>query len=149
MSLDRKGNMIVERILSNAVYAGLIKAEPYKEHPGGLFPGIHEPIIDMISWKMVQSKFTRPAKTRTIVNDELSLRAILKCHCGNVVTGAASRGKSGQYFYYYKCRFSKHNNISAKKAHIQFDTALELMSLQKKSVKKNQRSRESGDRKRT
>ena len=136
MGLDRKGNMIVERILTNAVYAGLIKAEPYKEHPGGLFPGIHEPIIDMISWKMVQSKFTRPAKTRTIVNDELPLRAILKCHCGNVVTGAASRGKSGQYFYYYKCRFSKHNNISAKKAHIQFDTALELMSLPKKSVKK-------------
>ena len=136
MGLDRKGNMIVERILTNAVYAGLIKAEPYKEHPGGLFPGIHEPIIDMISWKMVQSKFTRPAKTRTIVNDELPFRAILKCHCGNVVTGAASRGKSGQYFYYYKCRFSKHNNISAKKAHIQFDTALELMSLPKKSVKK-------------
>lgn len=84
---------------------------------------------------MVQSKFNRPSKTRTIIDDALPLRGILKCHCGNVVTGAPSRGKSGQYFYYYKCRFSKHNNISAKKAHEQFDKALELMSLSAAKVK--------------
>ncbi len=136
LGFDRKGNMAIERILTNAVYAGLVKANAYKEHPGGLFPAIHEPIIDMISWKMVQSKFNRVSKTRTIVDDSLPFRGILKCHCGNVLTGAPSRGKSGQYFYYYKCRFSKHNNISAKKAHSQFDTALELMSLPARSVKK-------------
>jgi len=85
---------------------------------------------------MVQSKFNRISKTRTIIDDSLPLRGILKCHCGNVLTGAPSRGKSGQYFYYYKCRLSKHNNISAKKAHDQFDIALELMSLPVRSVKK-------------
>ncbi len=134
IGFDRKGNMAVERVLNNPVYAGLVYAKAYKEHPGGLFPAIHEPIIDMISWKMVQSKFKSISKPRTIVDDSLPLRGILKCHCGNLLTGAPSRGKSGQYFYYYKCRFSKHNNISAKKAHMQFDTALELMSLPARSI---------------
>ena len=46
-----------------------------------------------------------------------------------MLTGAASRGKSGKYFHYYKCRFSKHLNVSAKKAHEQFESILELMSL--------------------
>ncbi len=136
LGFDRKGNMAIERILTNAVYAGLVEAKAYKEHPGGLFPAIHEPIIDMISWKMVNSKIKRVCKARTIIDDSLPLRGILKCHCGNFLTGAPSRGKSGQYFYYYKCRFSKHNNISAKKAHMQFDTALELMSLPVRLVKK-------------
>lgn len=136
LGLDRKGNMIVERILTNPIYAGMVEAKPFKEHPGGLFPGIHEPIIDMISWKMVQSKFNRASKTRTTIDDALPFRGILKCHCGNGLTGAPSRGKSGRYFYYYKCRFSQHNNISAKKAHEQFDKALELMSLPKKTIKK-------------
>lgn len=48
---------------------------------------------------------------------------------------AASKGKSGQYFYYYKCKQSKHNNISVKIAHNQFDAVLEL-SLPARSVKK-------------
>lgn len=136
LGFDRKGNMAIERVLTNAVYAGMVKAKAYKEHPGGLFTAIHEPIIDMISWKMVQSKFLRVSKQRTIVDDSLPLRGLLRCHCGNFLTGAPSRGKSGKYFYYYKCRFSKHNNISAKKAHTQFDVALEFMSLPTRSVKK-------------
>ncbi|WP_090656424.1 zinc ribbon domain-containing protein [Parafilimonas terrae] len=74
---------------------------------------------------MVQSKMKKPAKTKTIIDDEIPLRGVLKCHCGNPLSGASSRGKSGKYFYYYKCRHSKHNNISAIKAHNQF---LELVN---------------------
>ena len=55
-------------------------------------------------------------------------------HCGNPLSGAPSRGKSGKYFYYYKCRFSKHNNISAIKANDQFLGACELMSLSDNKV---------------
>ncbi len=35
----------------------------------------------------------------------------------------------GNYFYYYKCQHTEHNNISAVKAHEQLQTALEYMSL--------------------
>ncbi len=135
LGFDRKGNMAIERVLSNPVYAGLLYVEPYKNYPGGYFPAIHEPIIDMLTWQMVQSKMKKPEKTRTVIDNEIPLRGILKCHCGNSLSGAASRGKSGKYFYYYKCRFSKHNNISAVKAHDQFLGACELMSLPEAKVK--------------
>jgi site-specific DNA recombinase len=71
----------------------------------------------------------RPAKTRAVIDHEIPLRGVLKCHCGNPLSGAASRGKAGKYFYYYKCRHSKHNNISATKAHEQLMGACGLMSL--------------------
>lgn len=107
----------------------------YKEYAGGLFQGIHEPIIDMATWKMGQSKMKKPEKTRTVIDDQLPLRGILKCHCHNPLSGALSRGKSGQYFCYYKCRFQKHNNISAVKAHDQLLRSFQLMSLQNNKVK--------------
>ena len=132
---DRKGNMAIDRVLANPVYAGLVRVEPFKDLPGGLFPAIHEPIIDKTSWTMVQSKMKRADKVKVTVDDELPLRGVLKCHCGNPLTGAPSRGKSGKYFYYYKCKQSKHNNISTLKAHEQFLNACDLMSVPKRKIK--------------
>ncbi|MCT1523827.1 recombinase family protein [Sphingobacterium hotanense] len=134
LGFNTKGNMAIERVLSNPTYASLLKVEAYKHYPGGLFPAIHEPIVDMTTWQMVQSKMKKPEKTRTVIDDEIPLRGVLKCHCGNPLSGAPSRGKSGKYFYYYKCRHSKHNNISAIKAHNQFLEACDLMSLPDKKV---------------
>lgn len=134
LGFNRKGNMAIERVLSNPVHAGLLYVEAYKEYPGGFFPGIHEPIIDMTTWQMIQSKLKKPHKIRTVLDDEIPLRGILKCHCNNPLSGAPSRGKSGKYYYYYKCRFPKHNNISAIKAHDQFLGACELMSLTENKV---------------
>jgi len=136
LGFNRKGNMAIERILTNPVYAGLLKVNAYKYYTGGLFEGIHEAIIDTTTWRMVQEKIKRPQKIRTIIDDELPLRGLLKCHCGNPLSGAPSRGKSGRYFYYYKCKHSKHNNISAVKAHGQFLSVCELMSLPTTRVRK-------------
>ena len=135
LGFNRTGNTAVERVLTCPVYAGLLKVDAYKEHPGGLFPGIHEPIVDITTWQMVQKKFEKPKVVKSILDDEIPLRGVLKCHCGNFLTGAPSRGKSGKYFYYYKCRCPKHNNISAIKAHKQLISVFELMSLSEKLVK--------------
>ncbi|WP_367867115.1 recombinase family protein [Pedobacter sp. WC2423] len=135
MGYDRKGNVAMAKVLSNPVYAGLIYVIPFKEYPGGLFPGLHEPLIDDVTWRLVQSKLKKPIVHKTIIDDSLPLRGLLKCHCGNPLTGAPSRGKLGNYFYYYKCRFSGHNNISAIKSHDQLLGAWELMSLSKNQIK--------------
>ncbi|MFT4204309.1 MAG: recombinase family protein [Chitinophagaceae bacterium] len=135
LGFDRKGNTAVERVLSNTVYTALLRVEPYKNYPGGLFPANHEPIVDTTTWQMVQGKMQKPEKIRTVIDDAIPLRGILKCHCGNPLSGAASRGKSGKYFYYYKCRHSRHNNISAIKAHDQFLGACDLMSLSENQIK--------------
>jgi DNA invertase Pin-like site-specific DNA recombinase len=56
--------------------------------------------------------------------------------CGRLLTGAPSRGKSGKYFYYYKCPItSKHNNISVIKSQEQLEEAFRYMSLNDKMVK--------------
>ncbi|MFC5683183.1 recombinase family protein [Flavobacterium sp. MAHUQ-51] len=131
LGFPKRGNTAVERILSNPVYAGMLQVQGYKEYPGGIFPAIHEAIIDTATWQLVQSKMKKPEKIRTVLDEDLPLRGILKCHCGNYLTGAPSRSKSGKYFHYYKCKFSKHNNISAIKAHKQLLEIWELMSLPK------------------
>lgn len=135
MGFDRKGNMAIERVLANPVYAGLVRVEAFKDLPGGLFPAVHEPIVDKATWQMVQSKMKKVDKVKVVVDDEIPLRGVVKCHCGVPLTGAPSRGKSGKYFYYYKCKHSKHNNISAIKAHEQFLNACNLMSIPEKNIK--------------
>lgn len=135
LGFDRKGNMAIDRVLANPVYAGLVKVEPFKDLPGGLFPAIHEPIVDKITWTMVQAKMKKEDKIKVTVDDEIPLRGVVKCHCGAPLTGAPSRGKSGKYFYYYKCKHSRHNNISAVKAHEQFLNACDLMSVSEKHIK--------------
>jgi site-specific DNA recombinase len=131
-----KGNCAIEKILANPVYAGLLEVKPFKEYPGGLFPGSHESLIDITTWQLVQQRLKRPVKARTILDENLPLRGLLKCYCGNPLSGAPSRGKSGKYFHYYKCRHSKHNNISANKAHGQFLQVCELMSLPERQIKR-------------
>jgi site-specific DNA recombinase len=129
LGFKTKGNSAVEKLLSKPIYAGLLEVAAFKEYPGGLFPGMHEPIVDITSWRLVQEKLKQPEQAKVIVDDELPLRGVLKCHCGIPLTGAPSRGNSGKYFYYYKCRQSKHNNSSVIKANAQLMAALGLISL--------------------
>jgi len=78
---------------------------------------------------MIQSKMKNADKVKIVMDDEIPLRGVVKCHCGVSLTGAPSRGNSGNTFIYYKCKHSKHNNISAIKAHEQFLNACNHMSI--------------------
>ncbi|WP_129022405.1 recombinase family protein [Edaphocola flava] len=129
LGFDLTGNVAITRILQQPVYAGLHYAKKFKDHDGGLFPLNVEPIITQSEWYRVQEIITKPVKSRTIVDEHLPLRGLLKCYCGQALTGAPSRDRHGKYFYYYKCNQSKHLNLSAQKAHIQLENVLELMSL--------------------
>ncbi|MFS0491958.1 recombinase family protein [Leadbetterella byssophila] len=129
MGFDTKGNSAVQKVLSNPVYAGLLGVKPFKDFPGGYFTGNHEPIIDIANWHLVQSKLKKPEKLKVQLDERFPLRGVLKCHCGQLLTGAPSRGKSGQYYNYYKCQHSKHNNVNADKAHDQFLEVCKLMSI--------------------
>ncbi|MGS2764817.1 recombinase family protein [Sinomicrobium sp. M5D2P9] len=94
LGLKRTGNSTIDNILQNPIYTGLQKVKPFKQHPGGLFPANHEPIIDRMTWLNVQEKLKKPDKKRTIIDDNIPLRGILKCHYGNPLTGAPSRGRA-------------------------------------------------------
>lgn len=129
------GNSKVQNILTNPIYIAHQNVKSYKEHPGGLFPANFEPIIDQLTWNQVQHALKRTARPGISINSEIPLRGVLHCHCGRLLTGAPSRGKMGNYYYYYKCATSsKHNNISATFAHKQLDEAFKYMSLSPDAV---------------
>jgi len=125
------GNSSIHRILKNPLYSGYQKVKAWKTNPGGMFPVKNaEPIIDQYSWNRAQEKFRKEERTVVTLHEDIPLRGLLQCHCGRYMTGAASRGKTGQYYYYYRCRLtSKHNNISAIKAHEKLLDILKLISL--------------------
>jgi site-specific DNA recombinase len=129
MGFHLKGKSAIKDILKNPLYAAQQYVKPYKDLPGGLYPGKWPAIIDLITWNRVQDKLNYKPRTRVSVADEMPLRGVLHCHCGKLLTGAPSKNKVGNYFYYYKCQHSGHNTISAPIAHKQLHSALGYMSL--------------------
>jgi site-specific DNA recombinase len=135
MGLKYDSHSYVHKILRASVYAGLLEVKAFKEYPGGLFPGKHQPIIDSVTWQAAQDKITGKVTKKVTIDDAIPLRGVLKCHCGRMLTAAPSRGRHGGYWYYYKCNTaSAHNSISANKAHAQLLEALGYMSLPERLV---------------
>jgi site-specific DNA recombinase len=137
MGLKGTRHCLIERILACPVYSSQQHVKSYKDQPGGLYPlKDQEPIIDLVNWTRVQDKLKKRPQVHIILHDDLPLRGVLYCHCGKLLTGAPSRGKSGKHWYYYKCNAaSKHNNVSAIQAHKQLMEAFQYMSLTTKMIK--------------
>ncbi|MGI8583427.1 MAG: recombinase family protein [Chitinophagaceae bacterium] len=133
LGLSHSGNSAITKILHCPVYTGLIHVKAYKEYPEELVEGIHEPIISRTVWNEVQQKLKKAGPVQ-LVNDAMPLRSVLLCHCGKPLTGAASTGRHGGKFYYYKCHSPGHNNISVKKAQLQLQEILKYMSLSGKMI---------------
>ena len=131
MGYNKTGRSVIqENVLANPIYNGKQRVKNWKDQAGGIFPANHEAIIDDLTWGNVQRKLEKPKKKGITVHDEMPLRGVLHCHCGDLLTGAPSRNSYGNYYYYYKCNFkSAHNNISVIKAHAQLEEMLSLMSL--------------------
>ena len=124
-----KGRSVIKNLLTNPIYSGRQLVKPWKDLPGGLFPAIHEPIIDLITWEQVQHKLRRPVRPGISVSEAFPLRNVLHCHCGRMLTGAPSRGKLGRYYNYYKGNCRCKTNINADKLHQQLDEVLYYLSL--------------------
>lgn len=133
MGLKQRGKSHIQYILKNFVYTGMIKVKAYKDNPEELVEGIHEPIISRYKWLQVQDKMN-PPKIVHILSDDFPLRSVLLCHCGKPLTGAPSRGRSGKYWPYYKCKIAGHNNFNANKAHEQMLQIMKLLSLSDKLI---------------
>ena len=91
--------------LRNPVYCGRINLSAYKEEAARHVQGLHQAIISEALFYEVQEYLDGKKKTyRTKVGsqDILQLRGYLICpKCGKVLTGSASKGRSGKYYYYH------------------------------------------------
>lgn len=106
--------------LRNRFYTGYVHVPAYGDDPEQYVKGIHEALIDEETFNKVQSildgdKKKQPKVTKTM-KPELYLRKVLVCPvCGNVLTGAFSKGNGGKYPYYFCNREHKHLNLRAEK----------------------------------
>lgn len=124
-----KGKSAVIRVLTNPTYAGLVKINQYYDDNEKLIKGIHEAIISEDLFNRVQNILNFSNKReRTILNDEVPLRAKLLCYCGRPLTGAPSKGKS-KYYWYYKCNTHYQINLNANKLNTQIQDVFNNLSL--------------------
>ncbi len=99
-------------LIRNPVFCGKIFLKAYKDEPAAIIVGKHEPIISEDLFYQVQDFLDgkkRVYKTSIGSMEELVLRGHLICiKCSRLLTGSASRGTGGKYFYYHCVSPCKH-----------------------------------------
>lgn len=88
----------VLNILANPFYAGRIR------FLGIEADGKHEPIIDRATWERVQRTTPKPAPRPDRQAYPYLLTGLVRCGCGQAMSPATCRGKSGKPFPYYRCQ---------------------------------------------
>ncbi len=94
-------------IIRNPVYCGKILIPKYKDEDEYFVNGQHEALISEGLFYEVQEFLDGKKKkkgTKIVSFDELPLRGFLDCpKCSRKLTGSASKGQAGAYYYYYHC----------------------------------------------
>lgn len=92
-------------LLRNPVYCGRIFVPAYKDEKAVVIKASHESLISTELFDEVQDVLNgrkRKFPTRQTAKEELPLRGYLQCkQCGSKLTGSASKGNGGKYFYYH------------------------------------------------
>jgi site-specific DNA recombinase len=112
----RTGHSAIERILSNCVYAGLIKVPANGDKPEKIVKGLHEPIIPESVYWVAQQLLKGSKGRKSQPKGDFPLRGIIKCNCGSHMTAAYSKGKK-KYYMYYQCVKERGRNYRGEKLH--------------------------------
>lgn len=127
------GHSTMKRILTNPVYAGLVRVPAFQEQPEHFVKGIHEPIIPEDTWLRVQQMMKPGTRTRKVLSEDFPLRGAISCHCGRPLTAAFSKGKTTKVGYYW-CHTHRSVNLRAAAMHEQFEELLQELSLPDKYI---------------
>jgi DNA invertase Pin-like site-specific DNA recombinase len=126
--MKRKGFEISKQgflsMLENRFYIGKIKIKAYKDEPEHEVQGLHNAIIDELTFDEVQFNLNGRKKSYKGVtkNTETPLVGILYCpECNRAMTGSGSKGNGGVYHYYHCQRaYGCKNSIPARFANRKF-----------------------------
>ena len=117
-------------LLRNRIYIGEIFVSGFKDEPDQHAKGIHQPLISRGLFEEAQAvlegrAYKRP--TKNTAKDELPLRGFLQCRiCGGLLTGSASHGNGGKYFYYH-CQKGCPERFKALDANHRFEEYLSCL----------------------
>ncbi|NOS57408.1 MAG: recombinase family protein [Cyclobacteriaceae bacterium] len=123
----KSGRSSFNELIRNKTYIGLVYVPAYKDELAYYTKGIHEPLISEKLFYQVQDLLEGRSPNRPTKNtgkEELPLRGFLECRqCGKNISGSASRGNGGRYFYYH-CTCGCNERFKAHEANKMF---LELL----------------------
>jgi site-specific DNA recombinase len=125
-------------LLRNRAYIGQIFVPTYKDESAYWVKAMHEPLIDEQTFYEVQDiligrKKALPTKYIT-QRDELPLRGHLGCpKCGRNLTGSASTGRNGK-FYYYHCNKGCKERLKAIEQNNFFISVFEKLRFHKEDI---------------
>lgn len=126
-SSGKIGNNVVDKILSNPLYAGYIEYKPWGV---SLREGRHEGMVSYETFVKIQERLKgrAHAPARKDINEHFPLRGAVACECGNKLTSCFSKSGSGKHHAYYLCqnRNCQYKGKSIRKAEIEdtFETLL-------------------------
>ena len=133
MGFKYTGNSAIPRVLSNCLYAGLVRVTGDKNRPEKLVKGLHQPIVKETEYWLTQEKLGNKRTSKTQPKAEFPLRGILKCWCGQNMTAGFTKGRK-KYYLYYRCISHVQKNYRGDVLHKQFEELLETLSFTKKQV---------------
>ncbi len=97
----------IKAMLTNVFYAGYID---YPKWEVKMVKGKHEPLIGLETFEAIQKRLNKESNTRYSrmdLNPDFPLRGLVNCsHCGRKLTGYKSKGRHGDYYYYYECKYT-------------------------------------------
>ncbi len=118
-------------LLHNPIYYGKIFVPPYEDEPAELVPGKHDAIISEVLFYQVQEVLDgkkRKVISRVTKKDAFPLRGFLICpQCNRHLTGSASKGNGGKYFYYH-CLNGCKERIKTKVVHDKIAEQLQMIT---------------------
>lgn len=129
--LTVRGHSVFQKIITNPLYAGLIKVKAYRDEQEQIIKAVHEPIVsEEIYWAVVQKYKVDTTPKPKIYSESLHLRGLVRCEsCDHPLTGGRSRGRHGGYYDYYRCLRCNNQNSRAEVAHKQLSQILQAISL--------------------
>jgi len=131
----RSGNSAMIRLLSNALYAGLMRLPAYEGKPERIIKALHEPIISEGTYWIAQEILKGRPGQKARPKDEFPLRGILRCDCGAHMTAGFTKGRS-KYYLYYQCTKEKGRSYKGEEIHDKVDRLLDHLSFSNEQVSK-------------
>jgi len=124
--------------LRNPMYISKILIPSGEDNPSAfLVNAIHEPIIAEDLFYKVQDVLNKKISKRSAPKNkklrlELPLRGIMECtKCGSMMTGSASKSKTGAKHFYYHCNHCHKERFPATVINKELDSILELFTFKK------------------
>lgn len=126
-------------LMRSPVYIGKVIVPAYKDEPMMIIPGQHEPIVSQRLFYKVQDVLEGKKRKDLLAHiskrQDLPLRGYFKCTaCGKNLTGSASKGNGGKY-YYYHCKNGRKERFRATEGNNAFYELLEDISGNEKAIK--------------